>query len=256
MPKGQWIRIRATEREALINTAAQRFMESPREGIETAIAYARQTVLNKERQEGITTKELLSRPWCVPSVQALVAKLRQEQPKPKEEQSQSASDGRDRDSDKGLNGSGGFADLSSIPTEQLIKEISNRMVTEAIAQLKATLQQTVQQSVASVPAVAEREHKAKVAIVGLLKNQQRMIEREFPEFDLRFFKPNGNGSQYTGKLCKNADFVLGMTGFMSHSTDDHIKNTIVRERYIRVPGGMTQLRDELTKLYVGITQKD
>ncbi len=92
-----------------------------------------------------------------------------------------------------------------------------------------------------------RVRKPKVCIVGLLPQQAGIISSEFGiEFDLDFWKDGG--SKNLRDLSKTCDYVLAMTNFISHDTISAIKATNGNLRY--VSGGMSSLKDELTKLYV------
>ena len=88
-----------------------------------------------------------------------------------------------------------------------------------------------------------------VTVVGLLPGQASMIKDEFgTEFSLHFVTSAKNEASRLHGLCKTSDAVLTMTGFISHSLEKIIKSSGVR--LVRVNGGMSSLRDELTTLYI------
>lgn len=99
------------------------------------------------------------------------------------------------------------------------------------------------------PKPAKPAHRPAVTVVGLLPGQASMIKDEFgSEFNLHFVTSAKNEATRLHGLCKTSDAVLTMTGFISHSLEKIIKSSGVR--LVRVSGGMSSLRDELTMLYI------
>lgn len=94
--------------------------------------------------------------------------------------------------------------------------------------------------------------KPKVCIVGLLGDQKRMIEKEFgPVFDLRIYESGGH-TNYGGRefidAISRVDHIVVMTSFIGHSAENAIR--AVKAKPVRVTGGMTNLRDRLTEIFV------
>lgn len=86
----------------------------------------------------------------------------------------------------------------------------------------------------------------RVLIMGLKPQQAGLISQEFSScFDLRFWKEEGVTK--LDSMAKNADVVISMTDFITHSQEAHVKDL---PSYRRAGGGMSGLRDLLTRLYV------
>lgn len=85
----------------------------------------------------------------------------------------------------------------------------------------------------------------RVTVVGLLPQQAGMLGLEYgSRLDCRFLGSDSNVNELRS-ATNNSDFVLGMVGFMSHSTDGVLAKS---ESYLRVSGGMSKLRSILDKL--------
>jgi len=102
---------------------------------------------------------------------------------------------------------------------------------------------------APAPRAAEPQAPRKrVMIVGLLPGQQNTITREFGrELDLRFITSDAQASNRASELSRRSDAAVLMTKFVSHTAENIIRAG--GGRLIRVSGGMSQLRDALTRLY-------
>lgn len=88
----------------------------------------------------------------------------------------------------------------------------------------------------------------KVFILGLLPGQVTMIAEEFKDaLDLRFAQ-SGN-PQRVAKMSSFADAAIVMGSFTDHATMNAVKNSGCK-KFIQLQGGLTRLRDELTRLYV------
>lgn len=147
--------------------------------------------------------------------------------------------------------------LAQSYTDQIADEISTRVasamderLTNAI-RLKITAK--VEEKVSAILAnnnfdtIAQQAVLPRLLIVGLLPDQERMIEKEFDGcFRLRFWKA-GPGKGLTD-LAANSDYVMTFVNKMSHSEEDSVK--VAGKRPIRVAGGMSSLRAALTNLYV------
>lgn len=96
---------------------------------------------------------------------------------------------------------------------------------------------------------APNKDRPKIAIVALLADQKRLIEKEFDKvFDLRIFdgseaRANGFHSRIAG--CEIA-FV--MNNFVDRAIIDQMKKSGVR--VVKVGGGLTRLRTELTNVFL------
>ena len=95
--------------------------------------------------------------------------------------------------------------------------------------------------------LVEQARKRRFLICGLLPQQAGMLQTEFNEvFDLRFWKDETPGKLKS--MIPGCERVLVATGKISHATCDIIKTTNTPIEYCQ--GGMSSLRDRLTKLYV------
>lgn len=96
--------------------------------------------------------------------------------------------------------------------------------------------------------VPESSHRKlpRVLVMGLKPQQAGLIMQEFGAcLDLRFWKEEGVTK--LDSMAKNADVVVSMTDFITHSQEDHVKDL---PYYRRQGGGLGGLRDTLTRLYV------
>jgi hypothetical protein len=86
-----------------------------------------------------------------------------------------------------------------------------------------------------------------VGVVGPLGAQQRVLEAAFPNVELLFVESDKQGNA-VAKL-RWCDRVIGMIGFMQHSTDGalhkHFNRKGVPPRYTRVTGGVTAIRSQI-----------
>lgn len=222
------LRLKHTEKESLIQNSAAAFLDNPTIGIWGAIEKGINTLPEGRRPTLSKAKTWI---WLVPSVQAAVGPIKRQQ---------------DREPEP--------PDLTIVSSEALIQELADRFISTAVERMQDSIRKSLRQEISSLlPDLRMKPttSKKKIAIIGLLKRQEQLIKREFGnEFDLRFYKPNKIGSSSTiVDMCKQADHVVVMLGFISHSNEDSIRR--VAKSYIRVPGGMTNLRDKLTELYVG-----
>lgn len=89
----------------------------------------------------------------------------------------------------------------------------------------------------------------RVLIVGLLPEQQHMIQKEFSDtLDTRFVGTSENIKVLKSNAAQ-ADRVFAMQDFISHSTVDAIVSASGVTPVV-VKGGMTHLREALTAYYV------
>ena len=98
--------------------------------------------------------------------------------------------------------------------------------------------------------VPERtEPKRKVAIVSLLADQKRMIEKEFGDvFDLRIFEGSEARTSGFPSRVAGCEIALIMNNFTDRVIIDHVKKSGVK--VIKVVGGLTRLRTELTNVFM------
>ena len=92
--------------------------------------------------------------------------------------------------------------------------------------------------------------KPRVMIIGLTDAQASDIGKEFGnEFDLRFVTSEATRNPATWRASVGGcQYVIAMTKFISHSAMDVVKKPIL------VNGGLTDLRNRLTELYVEIAK--
>ena len=97
--------------------------------------------------------------------------------------------------------------------------------------------------------VEEKARLPKVGVTGLLPQQAGLITTEFCEtFELHFWNDrNGDGQGALRALAK-CDAVFVHINHTSHTTENSLK--AAGANIIRVPGGLTAMRDALTRYYV------
>lgn len=88
-----------------------------------------------------------------------------------------------------------------------------------------------------------------ITIIGLFDSHKQHILRDFgKDIDLRLFNIDEAKSQSVISAMKAADKVVFMIKFINHKVEELAKIADVSP--IRVTGGLSQLRDKLTELYV------
>lgn len=149
---------------------------------------------------------------------------------------------------------GSIAEAFGAELRRALQSKLDEVVTALPAQLAlpaapaAPAAETVTDAVVVSPA-PQPEAKLTVTIFGLLDAQAAMIDSEFGrDLNLRYVRASDAASQRARGLIRTSDYVVTMTGFISHSTEDLIRS--MGAKLIRVSGGMTSLRNELTRLYV------
>lgn len=86
----------------------------------------------------------------------------------------------------------------------------------------------------------------RIVVAGLKGSQLTEIQRELGDrADLRFWR-SGQSTHQLRALSDEADAVVGMTGFISHSADAVMKSRA--KRYVRCPGGISMLKGCLKEL--------
>ncbi len=163
-------------------------------------------------------------------------------------------------------------ELAKIPSETIINELFNRFentvnnnIKSALHDIEHKIENKILSRITELEKVLvdlstnnkstdiiksqEKKHnskKKKILIAGLLHNQFNEIKHEYSEyFDLK----NASGDCSIPKLksmLTYTDHILVMTNFISHSVDGVISNS--GNRYIRITGGMTSLKEEIEKL--------
>lgn len=83
-----------------------------------------------------------------------------------------------------------------------------------------------------------------MVVSGLFPQQANIINREFPQLDLRFVGTNKESTALLAEKIASANTVIGITNFMRHKQDDILKR---HANYIRITGGMSTLREVLRK---------
>jgi hypothetical protein len=81
-----------------------------------------------------------------------------------------------------------------------------------------------------------------VGIMGLLPEQVRMVQQEFPRHALRFLRSDDIGR--AAEFVKGCDRIVLMTKFISHSMQDHVPP----KKRVLIDGGITKLKSYLQTL--------
>lgn len=90
--------------------------------------------------------------------------------------------------------------------------------------------------------------KRRVLVVGIWDRSKEELRREFKDaFDLTLLNADeASGVGFANKM-KNADHVIFVTKFINHSMENVAKTNGIKP--IRVPGGVSQVRDKLTDIF-------
>lgn len=133
--------------------------------------------------------------------------------------------------------------IDSIPTEDLITELFNRLARNTI---REAIHNSIAQIMSKLPAKEvqhEQNNLHRVAIVGLEPEQRNTISKLFSsEFDIKFVEGKGNISKDS---CRNRDVIL-MTKFISHSDQNIAKS--VANSILYCNGGVSALEDILMEM--------
>lgn len=135
--------------------------------------------------------------------------------------------------------------LADTLAQQVAAKLKDKLMAQLATQLPALAAPPPQ---IHAPIINEpRAVKKKVLIAGLLPQQAGMIQSEFGEvFDLAFWKDE---SLHALKhRAESAQVTITFTSKIGHAAESAIKTTSTE--YHRCVGGMTSLRDMLTRMYV------
>ena len=135
--------------------------------------------------------------------------------------------------------------LADTLAQQVAAKLKDRLMAQLATQLPALAAPPPQ---IHAPIINEpRASKPKVLIAGLLPQQAGMIQSEFGEvFDLAFWKDES--LQALKHRAEAAQVTITFTSKIGHAAESAIKATSTE--YHRCVGGMTSLRDKLTRMYV------
>lgn len=138
-------------------------------------------------------------------------------------------------------------ELTSRIRERLADELQQVLPTTAPTRDPVRLLDEITRRIALNAPAAPKDRLDTALIVGLLPAQAGMIQSEFHDaFDLKFWQ-DGPPSQLKD-LVRGADHVITFSGKLGHHVEETIKST--GKSFVRIMGGMTQLRDTLTTIYV------
>ena len=140
-------------------------------------------------------------------------------------------------------------DLATSLADTLAQQVAAKLKDRLMAQLATTLPAlAAPPPQIHAPIINEpRAVKKRVLIAGLLPQQAGMIQSEFGEvFDLAFWKDES--LQALKHRAEAAQVTIAFTSKIGHAAENAIKTTSTE--YHRCVGGMTSLRDMLTRMYV------
>lgn len=147
-------------------------------------------------------------------------------------------------------------DLNAL-VENLATSLADTLAQQVAAKLKDKLMAQLATQLPALAAPPPQIHapiinepkvsKKRVLIAGLLPQQAGMIQSEFGEvFDLTFWKDES--LQALKHRAEAAQVTITFTSKIGHAAESAIKATSTE--YHRCVGGMTSLRDMLTRMYV------
>lgn len=153
---------------------------------------------------------------------------------------------------------GTLADLADALAKAIAQHVVSRVKDQLETQLQAILPPltatpapiSVEELTARVMGTAQAKPKnVTVLIAGLLPNQAGIIEQEFGDvFDLRFYTV-GENLRHLASMAANVDHVFTFTSKVSHAVEEVMVGK--GHKIHRCSGGMTMLKDQLLKLYMG-----
>ena len=135
--------------------------------------------------------------------------------------------------------------LADTLAQQVAAKLKDKLMAQLATQLPALAAPPPQ---IHAPIINEpKASKKRVLIAGLLPQQAGMIQSEFGEvFDLTFWKDESLHALKS--RAESAEVTITFTSKIGHAAENAIKTT--RAEYRRCVGGMTSLRDMLTRMYV------
>jgi len=136
--------------------------------------------------------------------------------------------------------------------DSLVEQLATAFAEKFVAHVKMSLESLIAQEFSGVVKhtaglnlkAPVKTRQLKVLVVGLKPQQAGIINQEYPDLDMRFVDSGRSAAAVHGKT--EADYIIGMTDFLDHSTDGNLYKA--SENYIRCGGGMTKLRETLTRL--------
>lgn len=139
-----------------------------------------------------------------------------------------------------------------------VSDFANSIVDAIVAQLKPLVEERLRaalpKALPPIPHIkapqVEKSRPMKVGITGLLPAQAQTIAQEFGDaFDLKFWNgKTGDGREQLKSMGIGCQVVFHHVDHAGHATEATLKS--VGAKIVRVPGGLTNLRDALTRLYV------
>ena len=151
-------------------------------------------------------------------------------------------------------------DITTVSTDDLIKELVSRFLAGTTQVLEKTirdalvpLKPTTSIEINPPTKIEPKIRKLRVGVVGLQAGRsEAIIRKEFgSDIDLKFFSNyNQSASHLSGQ-----DYVVGMTDFMAHKIQNSILKHVGNNRYIKLSGGISQLKSQLTELYVKFSEQ-
>ena len=140
-------------------------------------------------------------------------------------------------------------DLATSLADTLAQHVAHKLKDRLMAQLATQLPALaapppqIHAPIINEPKVSKK----RVLIAGLLPQQAGMIQSEFGEvFDLTFWKDESLHALKS--RAESAEVTITFTSKLGHAAENAIKTT--HTEYHRCVGGMTSLRDMLTRMYV------
>lgn len=134
-------------------------------------------------------------------------------------------------------------ELASIFVEAGLKAIGSAHFGEQYVKLTQPTEEAPRRVVFQRP---NSVHKPAILVVGLKSNQKAEIQRDYgAHLDLRFISVDESKDQLRS-MTEKAETTVLMTDHISHSHYDIVKAR--SPRFLRSPGGLTQLRETLASL--------
>lgn len=163
--------------------------------------------------------------------------------------------------EKPVKSAGALDDMVSSFVDQFADSLVTALVQTLKPRIEAKLREALPQALPQIAPPTQQQtvvlstsHKRKIGVAGLLPQQAALISQEFGDtFDLRFWNGDtGGGIKQLKSLGIGCEVVYFNTGFCSHSMEATLRS--VGAKVVNFGGGMTQLRNLLTKYYLEVAK--
>lgn len=130
--------------------------------------------------------------------------------------------------------------LDSPLCDRLLDKLADRLATRLSQPANAPAEVTLVKHNPN-PVEVPRPRLLTVGVIGLLPEQTKILQSSFDDINFKFYE------RRLPKQLPLVDYMIGMVGFMRHSTDGQAI-TAYNDRYVRISHGTTQLHNKIRQL--------